>query len=70
MHDPLAIGVAIDRTIVRTEKISAHIEREDPVTSGMLITDRRNNDKGQNVSCATEVDADRFVTSFLNGLIH
>ena len=70
LHDPLAIGVAIDRTIVRTEKISAHIEREDPVTSGMLITDRRNNDKGQNVSCATEVDADRFVTSFLNGLFH
>jgi len=68
LHDPLAVGVAIDRTIVRTQKFSAHIEREDPATSGMVVTDCRDSDKDQNISCAVEVDADRFVTSFLNGL--
>lgn len=70
LHDPLAIGLAIDPTIVRTRRFSANIETKGNLTAGMLVADRREilRCEDHNVSCAIEVDADRFVAAFLDGL--
>ena len=70
LHDPLAIGVAIDPSFVRTEGFAADVETGGGLTTGMLVADRRDilRAEDHNVVVAVEVDADRFVEFFLNGL--
>ncbi len=69
LHDPLAVGVAIDPSFVRTERLEADVETEGRLTSGMLIRDQRRRKteppgNSRVVGCV-DVDARRFVDSFL-----
>ncbi len=70
LHDPLAVGVAIDPSFVRTEGFAADVETRGRLTAGMLVADRRDILRGEahNIAGAVEVDADRFVEFFLDGL--
>jgi purine nucleosidase/pyrimidine-specific ribonucleoside hydrolase len=73
LHDPLAVGVAIDRSFVRTQTFSADVETEGPLTQGMLVADRRmysapSELQGQIDACV-EVEADRFVEFFLSRIL-
>ena len=73
LHDPLAVGVAIDPGFVRTEAFEADVETDGELTSGMLVADRRKTDapsglRGRIQACV-EVDADRFVSFFLDRLL-
>ena len=72
MHDPLAIGVAIDPTFVSTESLHVDIETAGDVTEGMTLADRRpfNSDwkKPPNANVCLGVDADRFVPFFLRNV--
>lgn len=69
LHDPLAIGVAIDPSFVRTESFLADIETTGELTQGMLVTDRRGVvgvEQGAPIRGCVEVDAARFVSFFLS----
>ncbi len=70
LHDPLAIGVAIDPSFVRAEGFAADVETGGGLTTGMLVADRRDilRAEDHNVVVAVEVDADPFVEFFLDGL--
>ena len=70
LHDPLAVGVAIDPSFVHTEGFAADVETQGRLTAGMVVADRRDilREENHNVAGAVEVDADRFVEFFLDGL--
>ena len=68
LHDPLAIGVAIDPSFVRTKTFAADVETRGELTQGMLVADRRGvpgAGNGWPVQGCVEVDAARFVNFFL-----
>ena len=67
MHDPLAVGVAIDPTLVKAERIPCDVIDTPGLTRGMMLVDR---DVAVAdtvpVMVASEVDADRFIDLFLD----
>ena len=67
MHDPLAVGVAIDPTLVRTERLACDVVDSPGLTRGMMSV---NTDASAAATVpaavATEVDADRFIDLFLD----
>ena len=71
MHDPVAVGVAIDPELVQTEEIYVQVETEGKITSGMTVGDfrpvRRYKSK-PNVRVCTKVNADKFLTLFLDAV--
>ncbi len=73
LHDPLAVGVAIDRTFVKTETFQADVESEGPLTQGMLVTDRRSHsapsELGGRIEACIDVEAERFVNFFLDRVL-
>ena len=73
LHDPLAVGVAIDRSFVRTQTFAADVETEGPLTQGMLVADRRiHSDPSElqgRIDACVEVEADRFVKFFLSRVL-
>ena len=70
LHDPLAVAVAIDPSLVTTERHSLDVETDGRLTTGMLVADLRETaprpspDKG--VDVAVSVDAERFRKLFLD----
>jgi purine nucleosidase len=71
LHDPLAVGIAIDRGVVRTSRMPVYVETEGRVTRGMTLPFRhptRNPVARQRpeISVCTEVDAERFLQVFLD----
>ncbi|MFC1716687.1 nucleoside hydrolase [Candidatus Poribacteria bacterium] len=68
MHDPLAVGIAIEPDIVETTRLYVQVETQGKITSGMTIADLRpvvRHGDSPNASICTGVDADRFLTLFL-----
>jgi inosine-uridine nucleoside N-ribohydrolase len=70
LHDPLAVGVAIDPSFVTTEAMRIYVETEGNVTAGMTLPFRhptRDPAKREapNVRVCTAVDAERFLQVFL-----
>ena len=67
MHDPLAVGVAIDPTLVNAERMPCDVIDTPGLTRGMMLVDR---DvavaDAVPVMVATRVDADRFIDLFLD----
>ncbi|NES65791.1 MAG: nucleoside hydrolase [Okeania sp. SIO2D1] len=65
LHDPLAVGVAIDQSLVSTESVYMVVETEGKFTSGMSLADRRDRRDETaappNVDACLDVDADRFL---------
>ena len=72
LHDPLAIGVALDPPLVVTERHRLDVETEGIATTGMLVADLREerppSSARQDPDVAVEVDADRFRAHFLDRL--
>lgn len=71
LHDPLAVGLAIDPSLFRFETVFADVETEGDLTAGQVVVDRRSfvkdgNREGLPVRCALDVDADRFLALFLS----
>ena len=67
LHDPLAVGVAIDASFTELRAFDADVETEGRLTAGMLVADRRIG-AGVNtgtIRAAVDVDAGRFVEFFL-----
>ena len=69
LHDPLTVGVAIDRSLVSSRSLHVEVETGDGPTQGMTIADRRpikeEWKKPPNLQVCMEVDAGRFLALFL-----
>lgn len=68
LHDPLALGVAIDSSLVSTESVYMVVETEGKFTSGMSLADLRDRrDESTfppNVEACLDVDTERFLKLF------
>ncbi|CAB0654618.1 nucleoside hydrolase [Corynebacterium diphtheriae] len=65
LHDPLAVGVAIDPSLVTLLPINLKVDTEGP-TRGRTIGDEvRLNDPHKNCKVAVGVDVDRFLKEFM-----
>lgn len=66
LHDPLAVGVAIEPSLVRTRPIHVDVEATGTFTRGMTVADFRGRPlRGQStVDVALRVDRDRFLRLF------
>jgi purine nucleosidase len=65
LHDPLAVGVVADPSLVRDEAVPIDVERRGELTAGMVVADlrRRSHGKAPTRIC-THVDAARFLEMF------
>jgi len=68
LHDPLAVGVAIDPSMVKTTFLHVDVEKHRGITQGMTLADLRHiqDDLKQppNLHVALEVAAERFLSFF------
>ncbi len=72
LHDPLALGVAIDPSFVSVIPLHVEIETKGGLTEGMTVADERPLmpawKKPPNAEICLEVDASRFLLFFLDRL--
>ena len=69
MHDPLAIAVALDPTLVETRSAAVDIETTGRLTTGATIVDWRGQwGRLANTEVAVAVDADRFRRLFFDAM--
>ncbi|MBI3734803.1 MAG: nucleoside hydrolase [Chloroflexi bacterium] len=69
LHDPLAVGVAFDRSLVRTRKLAVDVETETGISLGKTLADPWGRwGKAPNVEVCVEVDAERFIGMMLERL--
>ncbi|MCM3625792.1 nucleoside hydrolase [Paenibacillus glycanilyticus] len=67
MHDPLAVLVAVNPSLVNTRVMRADIDCGHGLTAGMIITDRRVNPQvGREITFCLEVDADQALRQMLS----
>jgi inosine-uridine nucleoside N-ribohydrolase len=66
LHDPMAVAVAVDRTLVKTRKVRVDVETTGTYTRGMTVSDfpDRRSGKPHAVQVAFTVDRDRFLRLF------
>ncbi len=66
VHDPFAVAVALDRSLVRTEALTVDMELAGTLTTGETVADwRRTWGRPPNVDVAVEGDAARFLDLFV-----
>jgi len=72
LHDPLAVGAAIDRTLVKTRPIFVDVETKGEITYGETVGDLRPGSEGgrrpPNMNVCVDVDSTRFLEMFINTL--
>jgi len=70
LHDPLAVGVAIDPSFVKMEEMKIYVETEGKVTSGVTLPFRHPKKIKDPPNCkvCTEVEADRFLNFFFGNI--
>jgi purine nucleosidase/pyrimidine-specific ribonucleoside hydrolase len=72
LHDPLAIGVLIDPSLVSLEPMHIEVETKGELTEGMTLADRRpirsELKEPPNAEVCVDVDASRFLALFLGRL--
>lgn len=72
LHDPLAVGVACDPSLVTRTLLHVEVETEGRATKGMTVADRRaiqdSYKMSPNVQVALSVDRDRFLRLFQDRL--
>jgi len=70
LHDPLAVAVAENPSLVTMEPMACDVECMGEITRGQLIADRRRTavPRSANASVALDVDAPRFLACFLSAL--
>jgi purine nucleosidase/pyrimidine-specific ribonucleoside hydrolase len=66
LHDPLAVGIAIDPMFVRTRRVHVDVETTGLFTRGMTVADfrLRSSGTGSTVDVALKVERDRFLSLF------
>jgi inosine-uridine nucleoside N-ribohydrolase len=68
LHDPLAMAVAIDPSLVTTESLYMMVETEGRFTTGLSLADRRDRrdeaTNPPNVEACLDVDTERFLKLF------
>ncbi len=70
LHDPLSAGVCVHPDLVRTDRYHVEVETRGQFTRGMTIADRRPRPAQEpTVEVATGVDAQRFVTDFMDAIL-
>ena len=73
LHDPLAVGVAIDPSLVSTESVYMVVETEGRFTSGMSLADLRDRrDESAfppKIDVCLEADTERFMKLFYSEII-
>ena len=71
MHDPLAVAVALDPTLVETRRATVDVETTGRLTTGATIVDWRGQwGRLANTEVAVAVDADRFRQLFFDAIEH
>lgn len=66
MHDPLAVGVAIDRSIVETRKLFVDVETRSELCDGKTVCDFQGRLKREpNLDVCLQVDSSRFMDLFV-----
>lgn len=65
LHDPLAVGVAVDPSLVRTHGINLKVDLEGSFRGRTIGDDERLNDPWKTCEVALEVDAPRFLEEFM-----
>jgi inosine-uridine nucleoside N-ribohydrolase len=71
LHDPLAVGVVADPSLVRVQSMAVAVERRGELTSGMAVADlRRRSRATPTASVCVEVEAARFLHSFTQRVLH
>ncbi len=69
MHDPLAVAVALDPTLVETRRAAVDVETTGRLTTGATIVDWRGQwGRLANTEVAVAVDADRFRRLFFDAM--
>jgi inosine-uridine nucleoside N-ribohydrolase len=72
LHDPLAVGAALDPSLVGYEALHVEVECDGRITRGMSVADRRplrsHRKRPPNCRVARSVDAPRFLDLFLDCL--
>ncbi len=69
LHDPLAVGVALDPSIVTTHPYYVDVETDSDLCDGQTICDFQNRwGKQPNARVCTQVDSDRFLRMFIHDL--
>jgi len=69
MHDPLALAVAFDPTLVETRRAAVDVETSGRLTTGATIVDWRGQwGRLANAEVAVKVDADRFRRLFFDAM--
>jgi inosine-uridine nucleoside N-ribohydrolase len=70
MHDPLALAVALDPTLVETRKATVDVETGGRITTGATVADW-NDQWGRlaNTEVAVSVDAERFRKAFFDAMV-
>ena len=63
MHDPLAVAVALDPSLVATKALPVDVETRGELTRGQTLADFRG--KPGRIGVALEVEADRFRAAYL-----
>ena len=69
MHDPLAVAVALDPTLVETRRAAVDVETSGRLTTGATIVDWRGQwGRLANAEVAVAVDAERFRRLFFEAM--
>jgi inosine-uridine nucleoside N-ribohydrolase len=73
LHDPLAVAVALDPSLVETKRFKVDVETAGHLTRGMTVVDRRryhetSESKG-NVDVCVSVDDERFLSLFMDRVV-
>jgi purine nucleosidase len=69
LHDPLAVGVALDPSLVEKEPLVVQIETKGTLSLGATIADLRlGKNENPNVEVCLKVDAERFLQHFIDSL--
>jgi purine nucleosidase len=70
LHDPLAVGVVIDPTFVRTVPMHVEVDIEGLLSTGRTVADRRRSPRNPpNMEVCLEVDAERFLEHFMGRIV-
>jgi len=69
MHDPLAVGYVIDRSLLHTQCFPVEVETDGKLTRGATVADRRRREPAERCAhVGLEVAADRFLRLFTTRL--
>ena len=70
MHDPLAVAVAEDPTLVTKKSMLIDLELSGGLTRGQIVADRRRGAEGrENTEICLDVDVERFIDRFTETLV-